>query len=180
MAGGFSQTVPEKLFLFDFDGVLVDSLSLYEKSVNLCLETDRQAADREPRGVSRSLRRELLQRHREARRRRGRVHGCLEGRDPHPGLRRRQALLRTHPRAGGTEEAPWAGHHLLELLLRDPAHAREVRLRSPTSTTSWGPISTSARSRRSFTPWGITGQTAGTPFTFATRRGMSARRGRRE
>jgi len=26
------------LFLFDFDGVLVDSLSLYEKSVNLCLE----------------------------------------------------------------------------------------------------------------------------------------------
>lgn len=28
----------EKLFLFDFDGVLVDSLSLYEKSVNICLE----------------------------------------------------------------------------------------------------------------------------------------------
>jgi len=27
-----------KLFLFDFDGVLVDSLSLYEKSVNICLE----------------------------------------------------------------------------------------------------------------------------------------------
>jgi phosphoglycolate phosphatase len=38
MAGGSPQTVPEKLFLFDFDGVLVDSLSLYEKSVNLCLE----------------------------------------------------------------------------------------------------------------------------------------------
>jgi len=30
--------VPEKLFLFDFDGVLVDSLALYEKSVNVCLE----------------------------------------------------------------------------------------------------------------------------------------------
>jgi len=30
--------VPEKLFLFDFDGVLVDSLNLYEKSVNLCLD----------------------------------------------------------------------------------------------------------------------------------------------
>lgn len=30
--------MPEKLFLFDFDGVLVDSLRLYEKSVNLCLE----------------------------------------------------------------------------------------------------------------------------------------------
>jgi len=28
----------KKLFLFDFDGVLVDSLGLYEKSVNLCLE----------------------------------------------------------------------------------------------------------------------------------------------
>jgi phosphoglycolate phosphatase len=28
----------KKLFLFDFDGVLVDSLSLYEKSVNICLE----------------------------------------------------------------------------------------------------------------------------------------------
>jgi phosphoglycolate phosphatase len=28
----------KKLFLFDFDGVLVDSLSLYEKSVNVCLE----------------------------------------------------------------------------------------------------------------------------------------------
>lgn len=28
----------EKLFLFDFDGVLVDSLALYEKSVNVCLE----------------------------------------------------------------------------------------------------------------------------------------------
>ena len=28
----------KKLFLFDFDGVLVDSLALYEKSVNLCLE----------------------------------------------------------------------------------------------------------------------------------------------
>ena len=28
----------EKLFLFDFDGVLVDSLGLYEKSVNVCLE----------------------------------------------------------------------------------------------------------------------------------------------
>lgn len=28
----------ENLFLFDFDGVLVDSLSLYEKSVNICLE----------------------------------------------------------------------------------------------------------------------------------------------
>ena len=28
----------KKLFLFDFDGVLVDSLCLYEKSVNLCLE----------------------------------------------------------------------------------------------------------------------------------------------
>ncbi|HET6490289.1 MAG TPA: HAD family hydrolase [Syntrophales bacterium] len=28
----------EQLFLFDFDGVLVDSLSFYEKSVNLCLE----------------------------------------------------------------------------------------------------------------------------------------------
>ena len=27
-----------KLFLFDFDGVLVDSLALYEKSVNVCLE----------------------------------------------------------------------------------------------------------------------------------------------
>jgi phosphoglycolate phosphatase len=38
MSGGSSQTVPEKLFLFDFDGVLVDSLCLYEKSVNLCLE----------------------------------------------------------------------------------------------------------------------------------------------
>jgi len=30
--------VPGKLFLFDFDGVLVDSLALYEKSVNVCLE----------------------------------------------------------------------------------------------------------------------------------------------
>lgn len=38
MSGGSSQPVPEKLFLFDFDGVLVDSLCLYEKSVNLCLE----------------------------------------------------------------------------------------------------------------------------------------------
>ena len=28
----------KKLFLFDFDGVLVDSLALYEKSVNICLE----------------------------------------------------------------------------------------------------------------------------------------------
>jgi phosphoglycolate phosphatase len=28
----------KKLFLFDFDGVLVDSLSLYEQSVNICLE----------------------------------------------------------------------------------------------------------------------------------------------
>jgi phosphoglycolate phosphatase len=28
----------KNLFLFDFDGVLVDSLSLYEKSVNICLE----------------------------------------------------------------------------------------------------------------------------------------------
>jgi phosphoglycolate phosphatase len=28
----------EKLFLFDFDGVLVDPLGLYEKSVNVCLE----------------------------------------------------------------------------------------------------------------------------------------------
>lgn len=28
----------KKLFLFDFDGVLVDSLALYEKSVNVCLE----------------------------------------------------------------------------------------------------------------------------------------------
>lgn len=28
----------KKLLLFDFDGVLVDSLSLYEKSVNICLE----------------------------------------------------------------------------------------------------------------------------------------------
>ncbi len=28
----------KKLYLFDFDGVLVDSLSLYEKSVNICLE----------------------------------------------------------------------------------------------------------------------------------------------
>ena len=27
-----------KLFLFDFDGVLVDSLGLYKKSVNVCLE----------------------------------------------------------------------------------------------------------------------------------------------
>ncbi len=27
-----------KLFLFDFDGVLVDSLGLYEKSVNVCLK----------------------------------------------------------------------------------------------------------------------------------------------
>jgi len=33
-----TETVLEKLFLFDFDGVLVDSLALYEKSVNLCLE----------------------------------------------------------------------------------------------------------------------------------------------
>ncbi len=38
MAGGSTRTVREQLFLFDFDGVLVDSLSLYEKSVNLCLE----------------------------------------------------------------------------------------------------------------------------------------------
>ncbi len=30
--------MPAKLILFDFDGVLVDSLSLYEKSVNICLE----------------------------------------------------------------------------------------------------------------------------------------------
>lgn len=28
----------KKLFLFDFDGVLVDSIALYEKSVNVCLE----------------------------------------------------------------------------------------------------------------------------------------------
>lgn len=28
----------KKLFLFDFDGVVVDSLELYEKSVNLCLK----------------------------------------------------------------------------------------------------------------------------------------------
>lgn len=28
----------QKLFLFDFDGVVVDSLELYEKAVNLCLE----------------------------------------------------------------------------------------------------------------------------------------------
>lgn len=28
----------KKLFLFDFDGVLVDSLALYEKLVNICLE----------------------------------------------------------------------------------------------------------------------------------------------
>jgi phosphoglycolate phosphatase len=28
----------KKLFLFDFDGVVVDSLELYEKAVNLCLE----------------------------------------------------------------------------------------------------------------------------------------------
>ena len=30
--------MPGKLFLFDFDGVLVDSLALYENSVNVCLE----------------------------------------------------------------------------------------------------------------------------------------------
>ena len=40
----------KKLFLFDFDGVVVDSLELYEKSVNLCLEkigkpTTRNRAD---------------------------------------------------------------------------------------------------------------------------------------
>ena len=29
----------KKLFLFDFDGVLVDSLDVYEQSVRLCLET---------------------------------------------------------------------------------------------------------------------------------------------
>ena len=29
----------EDLFIFDFDGVIVDSLGLYEKSVNVCLET---------------------------------------------------------------------------------------------------------------------------------------------
>jgi phosphoglycolate phosphatase len=29
----------ENLFIFDFDGVIVDSLGLYEKSVNVCLET---------------------------------------------------------------------------------------------------------------------------------------------
>jgi phosphoglycolate phosphatase len=28
----------QKLFLFDFDGVLVDSLDIYEQSVRLCLE----------------------------------------------------------------------------------------------------------------------------------------------
>jgi len=38
MAGGSAETVREQLYLFDFDGVLVDSLSLYEKSVNLCLD----------------------------------------------------------------------------------------------------------------------------------------------
>ena len=39
----------EKLFLFDFDGVLVDSLALYEKSVNVCLERigHKPIADRE-------------------------------------------------------------------------------------------------------------------------------------
>jgi phosphoglycolate phosphatase len=29
----------KNLFIFDFDGVIVDSLGLYEKSVNVCLET---------------------------------------------------------------------------------------------------------------------------------------------
>jgi phosphoglycolate phosphatase len=38
VAGGFLYPVSDKLFLFDFDGVLVDSLGLYEKSVNVCLE----------------------------------------------------------------------------------------------------------------------------------------------
>ena len=28
----------EKLFLFDFDGVIVDSLDVYERRVRLCLE----------------------------------------------------------------------------------------------------------------------------------------------
>ncbi|MGE5854981.1 MAG: HAD family hydrolase [Syntrophaceae bacterium] len=39
----------KKLFLFDFDGVLVDSLALYEKSVNVCLERigHKPIADRE-------------------------------------------------------------------------------------------------------------------------------------
>lgn len=38
MAGGLPKKVSQRLFLFDFDGVLVDSLGLYERSVNLCLE----------------------------------------------------------------------------------------------------------------------------------------------
>jgi phosphoglycolate phosphatase len=36
--GGYPQPVSKKLFLFDFDGVLVDSLALYEGSVNVCLQ----------------------------------------------------------------------------------------------------------------------------------------------
>lgn len=34
----FKNSLMKKLFLFDFDGVVVDSLELYEKAVNLCLE----------------------------------------------------------------------------------------------------------------------------------------------
>ena len=38
----------QKLFLFDFDGVLVDSLAVYERRVRLCLEKIGNHAVHEP------------------------------------------------------------------------------------------------------------------------------------
>ncbi|MBM4272811.1 MAG: HAD family hydrolase [Deltaproteobacteria bacterium] len=37
-SGSNDKNVMQKLFLFDFDGVLVDSLNVYERRVKLCLE----------------------------------------------------------------------------------------------------------------------------------------------
>ncbi len=46
-----------KLFLFDFDGVIVDSLDVYEKTVTDCSERHKSAVDTRPGRISGALRR---------------------------------------------------------------------------------------------------------------------------